>query len=121
MEKKENIILRKTFDFACSIVDLNDILIERKHFTIAKQVIRSGTSVGANVREAQRAVSKPDFINKMGIALKEADEKKYGLELIDAKIYKVSEKIKNDLEEIISILVSIINSTKKNSLALYNS
>ena len=112
---KENIILTKTFDFALSILDLYQILNEKKHFALANQLVRSGTSIGANVREAQRAVSKADFINKLSIALKEADETDYWFELIDKKILKVSEENKNNLDEIIRLLVRIINTTKSNN------
>src|SRR5436190_13725965 len=91
---KENVILSKTFDFSLSILDLYQVLNEKKHFALANQLVRSGTSIGANVREAQRAVSKADFINKLSIALKEADETDYWFELIDKKILKVSEENK---------------------------
>ena len=67
----KNVILDKTFQFACRILDLNKRLIEEKHFALANQLIRSGTSIGANVREAQRAVSNPDFAHKLSIALSE--------------------------------------------------
>ncbi len=70
-------------------------------------------SIGANVREAQRGVSKADFINKLGISLKEAEETKYWFEIIEKKVFELDEKLKNELEEIIKLLVSIINSTKK--------
>jgi four helix bundle protein len=113
MEKK-NIIVDKTFDFACDIVDLHAQIIEKKHFQIANQVLGSGTSIGANVREAQRAVSKADFINKLGIALKEADETRYWIELIDKKIHKTNESYYKKIDEIISILTAIINSSKRN-------
>ncbi|HWY09676.1 MAG TPA: four helix bundle protein [Bacteroidia bacterium] len=73
----------------------------------------SGMSIGANVREAQRAVSKADFINKMGISLKEAEETKYWFEIIEKKIFVLDEKLKNEFEEIIKLLVSIINSSKR--------
>lgn len=125
--KSDNIILTKTFDFACAIVDLNTILIEKKQYAIANQVIKSGTSIGANVKEAQRGVSKPDFINKLGIALKEAEETRYWLDLIDAKITPISPELRGDITEIIKLLVSIINATKRNSgyvsedLVLYGS
>ena len=108
MIKKENVILGKTFDFACDILELNDPLIEKKHFVLAKQVLRSGTSIGANVREAQRAVSKPDFINKLGIALKEADETSYWMEIIDKKVFKVSSKLQSDIQEIIKLFILLI-------------
>ena len=110
---KENIIKTKTFSFACKIIDLEEELIKQKRFVLSKQVGRSGTSIGANVREAQRAVSRPDFINKLGISLKEAEETQYWFELIEAKIFKLDNQLKQDLEEIIKLLVSIINSSKK--------
>ena len=65
MEKKHNIILTKTFEFACNILDLNEKLVELKQYQVANQIVRSGTSIGANVTEAQRAVSKADFINSL--------------------------------------------------------
>ena len=111
--ERENVILTKTFEFACDIQDLEDKLIKKKKFVLAKQVAWSGSSIGANVREAQRAVSKPDFINKMSIALKEADETSYWFDIIDRKVFKIEEKLRRELQEIISLLVSIINATKK--------
>ena len=78
----ESPIRIKSFQFACEIVTYCKSLKEDKHFEIASQLIRSGTSIGANVREAQRGVSKKDFKNKLGTALKEADETKYWLEII---------------------------------------
>src|SRR5689334_1367562 len=82
----ENLIVTKSFDFACDIIDVYDKLIERKMFRIADQVCGSGTSVGANVSEAQRAVNKADFINKMGIALKEAEETAFWFKVIEKKV-----------------------------------
>lgn len=115
---KDNVIVSKSFDFALNIIDLYDELKKINHFEIAKQVIRSGTSVGANIREAQRAVSKADFIHKLSISLKEADETKFWFEIIDAKILRIDTKLKNEVEELIKILVSIINSTKKNHIKI---
>ena len=112
--EKENIILTKTLDFACDIQDLEDKLIDRKKFVLANQVAKSGSSIGANVREAQRAVSKADFINKLGIALKQADETSYWFDIIDRKVFKVDDKLRTEIKEIISLLVTIINSSKKN-------
>jgi four helix bundle protein len=111
--ERENIILAKSFSFACDIIDFHEILKGGKHFEIASQVIRSGTSIGANIREAQRAESKADFRHKLRIALKEADETKYWLELIDQKLIDVDENLKNAVEEIIKLLVAIINSSNK--------
>ena len=105
-----NVVQTKSFAFACSILDFHLILKEAKHFEIASQLIRSGTSVGANIREAQRAESKADFRHKLRIALKEADETKYWLELINEKLIDVDAKLMNDIEEIIRLLVAIINS-----------
>lgn len=112
--KEDNIILKKSFEFALNVVDLYNKLMEVKHWDIARQVLRSGTSIGANIREAQRAVSKADFINKLGIALKEADETLYWFEIIDKKILKVDNELKKEIEEILRLLTSIINSTKRN-------
>ena len=114
-EKKGNIILSKTFQFAMDIIDLYSGLKKKNHYELAKQVMRSGTSIGANVREAQRAVSRADFVNKLGIALKEADETKYWFELIDAKVLAIEENMKNEIEEIIKLLVTIIKKTKQNN------
>ena len=114
MAKDENIIVAKTFDFACDILDLYELLIEKKHYVLAKQVCGSGTSIGANVNEAQRAVSKADFINKFGIALKEAQETEFWFKLIDKKVSPINSKLRNDLDEIIRLMVSIINTSRGN-------
>ncbi|MCI0750270.1 MAG: four helix bundle protein [Flammeovirgaceae bacterium] len=82
---KENIIKTKNFQFAVKIVNLcRTIQEEQKEFILTRQLIKSGTSIGANVREADNAESKSDFIHKMGIAQKEADESIYWLELFHA-------------------------------------
>ena len=79
----ENIIVDKSFDFAVRIVNLNKYLYnEQKEYVLSKQLLRSGTSIGANVSEAERAQSKADFISKMSIALKEANETNYWLKLL---------------------------------------
>ena len=79
----ENIIVDKSFDFAVRIVNLNKYLNnEQKEYVLSKQLLRSGTSIGANVSEAERAQSKADFISKMSIALKEANETNYWLKLL---------------------------------------
>ena len=117
MKRRENnVILNKTFEFAADILDLNTPLVSQKHFVLANQVLRSGTSIGANVHEAQRAVSTADFVNKLAIALKEADETEYWLDLIDLKIIKINPELKENLQEIIRLLVSIINSKKRNQI-----
>jgi four helix bundle protein len=110
--QKENIILNKSFEFACDIIDVYTKLSDLKYYRIASQICGSGTSIGANVREAQRSVSTADFINKMGIALKEAEETEFWFELIERKIFPIEEKLKQDLKVIIKILTSIINTSK---------
>lgn len=80
--RKENIIVDLTFSFALDIISLTELLEEKRKFVLARQLLKSGTSIGANVREAQNAESKTDFIHKMKIALKETDETIYWLSLI---------------------------------------
>ena len=90
---------------------------ERNEYVLSKQLLRSGTSIGANVREGKNAQSKADFINKMNIALKEADETQYWLEVMKlSNIINENEYISlnNDVSELIALLTSIIVSTKKN-------
>lgn len=115
MEKK-NIIKDKTFEFAKEIVYLYKNLAGNKEFVLSKQMLRSGTSIGANVREAEYAQSKADFIHKMSIALKEANETEYWLDLLfETKYLSVEEfqSIKNKNIEILKLLTSIINTSKK--------
>ena len=80
-EPEENLIVNLTFKFAISVIDYAEQLLEEKRFVMANQLMKSGTSIGANVREAQNAESKADFIHKMKIALKEAREASYWLAL----------------------------------------
>jgi four helix bundle protein len=84
MEKK-NIIKEKSFVFSIEIVTLYKVLAERKEFVLSKQLLRSGTSIGANIRESEHAQSKADFIHKLSIALKEANETEYWLDLLYEK------------------------------------
>ena len=114
MEKK-NIIKEKSFVFAIEIVTLYKVLAERKEFVLSKQLLRSGTSIGANIRESEHAQSKADFIHKLSIALKEANETEYCLDLLyETKSVSESEfqSIKPKVIEILKILVSIINTSK---------
>ncbi len=85
--KKENIILERSFDFALLIIELYKQLIAEKEFVLSKQLLRSGTSIGANVEEATAAISKRDFAYKMSISSKEARETRYWLRLLDALWY----------------------------------
>jgi four helix bundle protein len=107
----ESQIRKKSFEFACEIVVYCDTLKENKDFELASQLLKSGTSIGANTREAQRGVSKKDFKNKFGIALKEADETKYWLEILEATGRQVPKEMKNKCEELIRILVAIIKNS----------
>jgi len=79
MQGKENLILDLTIEFAIDIIEFAEILEEKRKFVVANQLLKSGTSIGANAREAQNAESKADFIHKLKIALKEADETEYWL------------------------------------------
>ncbi|KPM30994.1 Hypothetical protein I595_2973 [Croceitalea dokdonensis DOKDO 023] len=101
----------KSFQFACNIVLYCDSLKENKDFALASQLVRSGTSIGANTRETQREVSTKDFKNKFGIALKEADETMYWLEILEATGRKVPKEMKNNCEELIRTLVAIIKNS----------
>lgn len=104
----DNIIKIKSFSFALRIVKLSQFLNkEKKEFVLSKQLLRSGTSIGALVREAEQAESKPDFIHKLAIAQKEANESDYWLELL-------YQSLKIDIIEINKILAFIIFSTKQN-------
>ena len=115
---KESIIESKSFDFAVRIVKLYQYLCEeKKEYILSKQLLRCGTSIGANVSEAQRGQSKPDFYSKMAIALKEANETYYWIRLMHSTEYlsdKEYSSLDSDINEIISILVAICNSKEKN-------
>ena len=111
MGLSESPIRKKSFEFACEIVIYCDKLKGNKDFELASQLLKSGTSIGANTREAQRGVTKKDFKNKFGIALKEADETKYWLEILEATGRQVPKEMKNKCEELIRILVAIIKNS----------
>ena len=112
-----NNIYQKSFQFAVRIVKLCKYLqTEQKEYILSKQVLRSGTSIGANVAEAQQAQSKPDFTSKINIALKEAAETDYWLRLLHETEYLSKtqfESMISDCDEIESILVSIVKSSKQ--------
>lgn len=113
---KENFIKDKSFQFAIDIVTLYKYLVdEKREFVMSRQLLKSGTSIGANVREAEFAQSKADFINKMSISLKEANETDYWLELLFKTnfIDEITfEKYKIKSSEILRLLVSIVKSSK---------
>jgi four helix bundle protein len=113
----EDIIKIKSFLFAIRIVNLYKTLISRSEYVMSKQVLRSGNSVGANIREAKNAESKADFIHKMGISQKEADETLYWLELLQARnylSYEEFESLNNDGIEVLKLIKSIIITAKNN-------
>jgi four helix bundle protein len=114
-EKKENIIATKTFDFALLIVNLFIQLKKENEFIISKQIIRSATSIGANVEEAIAAQSKKDFIHKMSIASKEARETKYWLRLLDqSDLTSITMKdYLIEIEHIINIITKIIKTSNE--------
>ena len=112
---KENVIKDKSFDFALRIVKVYKFLQGKKEYVLSKQLLRSGTAVGALVREAEQAESKADFIHKMAIALKEANETQYWLELLYKSEYLKEEQfdsINSDAIEILKLLTSIIKKSK---------
>ncbi len=114
--KSDNIIQNKSYKFAIRIVNLYKFLVDKqKEFVLSKQVLRSGTAIGALIKEAEHAQSTADFINKLNIALKEANETLYWLELLKDTNYleeKDFHSIYKDAEEIVKILVSIVKTTK---------
>ena len=115
MEKRENLIVAKSFDFALKVIHLYKIMVQKNEYVLSKQMLRSGTSIGANIEEAVSAHSTKDFIARMIIALKEARETRYWLRLID-KGKLIHEEISsyiNESEDIIHILTAIVNTTKK--------
>lgn len=114
---KKNIIKDKSFKFALEIIRLNQKLIKKNEYVISKQLLKSGTSIGANVEEAGAAQSKPDFIAKMSIASKEARETKYWLKLLKHSelINFDSDQYLNEIEEIVKILTSIVMTSQQSS------
>ncbi len=115
----DNIIKNKSFNFAVRIVKLSKFLIEsKKEFILSKQLLRSGTSVGAMIREGEHSESKADFRHKLSIAQKEINETLYWLELLKETEYlsiEQFESINTDAVEIIKIITAIIKTSKLNS------
>jgi four helix bundle protein len=110
---KENIIVEKSFQFALKVVLYCEQLEEKKKFVLSRQLLKAGTSIGANVREAQNAESKQDFIHKIKIAAKEADETEYWLLICkNTPSYPFEEQLLIDVQELSKILSKIISSSK---------
>ena len=114
-----SIIQQKSRDFAIRIIGCYKYLTEERHeMVMSKQLLRCGTSIGANTRESKNAQSRMDFLNKLNIALKEADETEYWLDLLHETKYldnKLFQSLQSDCKEIIAILVTIIKKLKENS------
>ena len=114
--KRENVIAEKSMAFAVRIVKLSRYLRnEKQEYELGRQIMRSGTSIGANVHEAIHGQSRADFVSKMSIALKEAAETKYWLKLLEQSEILMGieyESLDKDCDEIVSLLVAIVKSTK---------
>jgi len=113
-----SILADKSYKFAIRIVKLNEYLTkDKKEYTLSRQLLRSGTAIGALIAEAQYAQSKADFINKMYVSLKEANESRYWIRLLKDCEYiteTMSKSIYEEVEELIKMLTSSINTTKEN-------
>jgi len=110
---KDNVIVQKTISFSLAIIKYCEVLDKERKYDVSKQLLRSGTSIGANVFEAQNAESKADFIHKMKIAAKEASETQYWLTLCEKSDgYTFDVQLKVLLDEIVRILSKIISSSK---------
>lgn len=116
--KKENVIQSKSFDFALGIIKLYKNFIEKKEFVISKQLLRSGTSIGANIEEALAGFSKKDFLYKMSLSSKEARETRYWLRLLkQSQLTNIDlDSYLHDIDQIINILTSIVKTTQERNL-----
>ncbi len=117
--KDDNVVVQKSYAFSLRCVRLYKYLCSRDgNYIIGKQLLRSGTSIGANVREALRAQTRPDFITKLNVALKEASETEYWIELLRDSDYISSSQAESmlaDCVELLKILTSIVKKSKENS------
>ena len=117
--KSENIIVERSFKFALQIVEIYKLLNAEREYVLSKQLLRSGTSIGANVAEATAAISKRDFAAKMSIASKEARETKYWLDfLAQGKLTEVDlSSASNEVSQLINILTAIVKTAQQNLAA----
>ena len=117
MLKENNVIVDKSKSFAVRVIRMYQYLCQEKsEFVLSKQILRSGTSIGANVKEAIRAQSRPDFTSKMNIALKEASETEYWLELLQETGYLTDQQglsMLSECRELLKLLTSIVKSSRK--------
>ena len=118
--KRENIIVVKSFEYAVLVTRTTKFIEDKKkEYVISKQLLRAGISIGANISEAQQAESTADFIHKLSVSLKEANECKYWIKLLSATGYiepTIFQELIKNTQEIINILVAIIKTSKKNKL-----
>lgn len=115
-ESSKNLIVNLSLEFALEIIEFCELLDEKRMYVISNQLLKSGTSIGANVREAQNAESKNDFIHKLKIALKEAEETEYWLLLcLHAKKYPNPNELMDKIKSLLKILTKIINTSKNNN------
>ncbi|PKA98363.1 four helix bundle protein [Flavobacteriaceae bacterium MAR_2009_75] len=114
-KRQENLIVKLTFDLALEVVTFSEKIRADNRFEMASQIFRSGTSIGANIREAQNAESKLDFIHKFKISAKEADELKYWLEICNSSEFypNPKESLMKNLNSTILIISKIISTSKK--------
>ncbi len=114
---KENVVVVKSFNFAIKVVKIYQFLVnEKKEFVLSKQFLRCGTSIGANIEEAEGGLSRKDFSAKMGIAYKEARETKYWLKLLKETGYISNSEFNSlikDCEELLKLLYQIIKTSKE--------
>lgn len=114
MMEKKNEVLDLSFEFALNIIRFCELLEDQKRYVIARQLLRAGTSIGANINEAQNAESKSDLIHKLKIASKEARESRYWLQLCRKSVgYPDPENLPDQLESIIKLLNTIIATMKR--------
>ncbi len=110
----KNFILNKSFEFALAIIEFSELLENERKYVIAKQLLKSGTSIGANIRESQGAESKADFVHKLKIAAKEDEETEFWLLLCKhSNSYPFDENLLMQLNEIQKLLSAIISTSKK--------
>lgn len=113
-DKGENLIVSLTFEFSLKIIRYTSLLEKERKYVLARQLLKSGTSIGANVREAQNAESRADFIHKMKIAAKEADETEYWLMFLDKlENHPVCSILLEECGSIIRVLSKIIGTSRK--------
>jgi len=115
-----SVVATKSYCFAIRIVAIYKLLVEeRKEYVLSKQLLRSGTAIGALVREAHHAQSRADFVHKMNVALKEANETAYWISLLNDTRYlseEIFSTLSNDCDELLRLLVKIVKTTKGNTL-----